>query len=363
MRETRVVELLVDCLYYPFVKGDYTIEGLTNEMPLKKICILCYRLILHSVKDYHLNELYASQWIELFFDQSMASAETNIKAENTIAVLVSDNRTLLEKQITRGTIEKFISLCKEQKKDERFVLLLAALCSCIDEAILSNQNDIIQTLLENEENREALVFLLRDRQNKIEIGIKDTSDDDSVWIELRDLKEYSSSHDQLRLYKYCCAFIDLVSEMCLERNHRALNYLIDIYPLEIVFKAMTHPDIDYNMKSKFVRLVYYMYIDKDPFEHLKVPNLTRIWNEINIVGNRIQFYKEDLPPYINNIKTFVIEYLKGTKGILTIFDVEKNQMTLQVIKVAKIMISYGFYKTKEELREVSIALINLLNGT
>lgn len=363
MREMRVVELLVDCLYYPFVNGDYTIEGLTNEMPLKKICILCYRLILHSVKDYRLNELYASQWIELFFDQSMASAETNIKAENTIAVLVSNNRTLLEKQITKDTIEKFISLCKEQKKDERFVLLLTALCSCMDEAILSNQNDIIQTLLENEENREALVFLLKDKQNKIEIGLKDTKDDDLSWIQLRDLKEYSSSHDQLRLYNYCCAFIDLASEMCLERNHRALNYLVDIYPLEVVFKAMTHPDIDYNMKSRFVRLMYYMYIDKDPFDHLKVPNFTRIWNEITIVGNKIQFYKEGLPPYINNIKSFVIEYLKSTKGVQTIFDGEKNQMTLQVIKVANIMVSYGFYRTKDELREISVALISLLNGT
>ena len=127
MRELRVLELLVDCMYYPFKIGGYTIQTLTDDMPLKTICILCYRLILHSVKDYRLNELYASQWIELYFEQSMASIEVNIKVENTIAVLVSNNRTLLEKQITTKTIEKFISLCREQKKDERVVLLIAAL--------------------------------------------------------------------------------------------------------------------------------------------------------------------------------------------------------------------------------------------
>lgn len=59
----------------------------------------------------------------------MASIEVNIKAENTIAVLISNNRTLLEKQITTKTIEKFINLCVEQKKDERVVSLLTALCS------------------------------------------------------------------------------------------------------------------------------------------------------------------------------------------------------------------------------------------
>jgi hypothetical protein len=37
-------------------------------------------------------------------------------------------------------------------------------------------------------------------------------------------------------------------------------------------------------------------------------------------------------------------------------------MTHRIIKLAKLMISYGFYRTKDELREISIALISLLNG-
>lgn len=363
MRELRVVELLVDCLYYPFYSGGYTIEELTDEMPLKKICILCYRLILHCVKDYRLNELYASQWIELYFEQSMASVETNIKAENTIAVLVSNNRTLLEKQITSNTIEKFISLCKEQKKDERFVLLLTALCSCMGEAITSNQNDIIRILLEDEEYRNILVFPLKQRNGVIQIRIKDTKDEPEQWVALKELKEYSGSHDGMRIYKYFCAFIDLIAELCLDRNHRALNYLIDIYPLDIVLKALMHSDLDHGIKSKFVKLMEHMYVNKDPFNPLKVPNFTRIWNEISMTGNKIQYFNGELPEYIQNLKEFVIQYLKDTKGVQSIFDSERNQMSLQVIKLVKLMVSYGFYKTKDELREVSVALISLLNGT
>ena len=129
MRELRIIELLVDCLYYPFSSGVFKIKELTNDMPIKMICVLCYRLILHSVKNYKSNELYASQWIDLYFDHSMTAAETNLRAEATIAVLISNNKTLLEKQITRKTIEKFINLSKEQDKDDRFISLLAALCS------------------------------------------------------------------------------------------------------------------------------------------------------------------------------------------------------------------------------------------
>lgn len=40
MRELRVLELLVDCLYYPFKYGGYTIQSLTDDMPLKRISIL-----------------------------------------------------------------------------------------------------------------------------------------------------------------------------------------------------------------------------------------------------------------------------------------------------------------------------------
>jgi hypothetical protein len=98
MRELNVMEVLVDILYYPFNNGGKDLSSMSPQDPLLRICILCYRLIKHIVKDYRLNELYASQWIELFFDQAMnTKQENNIKAEATIAELVSNNKILLEK--------------------------------------------------------------------------------------------------------------------------------------------------------------------------------------------------------------------------------------------------------------------------
>ena len=40
MRELRIIELLVDCLHYPFSTGAFKIKELTNEMPIKMICTL-----------------------------------------------------------------------------------------------------------------------------------------------------------------------------------------------------------------------------------------------------------------------------------------------------------------------------------
>lgn len=83
------------------------------------------------------------------------------------------------------------------------VSLLTALCSCGEQAILSNQNDITNILLENDENREILVFPLQIRHDKIEIGILDKKEEEREWIALKHLKEESGENDNLRLYKYC----------------------------------------------------------------------------------------------------------------------------------------------------------------
>jgi len=49
------------------------------------------------VKDFRLNELYASQWIELYFNHAMrTTAENNIKAEAAITELVQNNKRLLD---------------------------------------------------------------------------------------------------------------------------------------------------------------------------------------------------------------------------------------------------------------------------
>jgi hypothetical protein len=40
-----------------------------------------------------------------------------------------------------------------------------------------------------------------------------------------------------------------------------------------------------------------------------------------------------------------------------------NLMTLNVLKIVKIMVSYGFYKSRDEFKELSMYLMALLNGT
>lgn len=60
MRETRLLDLLVDMLHYPLAEGPYHIDDLTQRHPLTRISQLVYRLLKHSVKDYNYNKFYVA---------------------------------------------------------------------------------------------------------------------------------------------------------------------------------------------------------------------------------------------------------------------------------------------------------------
>lgn len=46
---------------------------------------------------------------------------------------------------------------------------------------------------------------------------------------------------------------------------------------------------------------------------------------------------------MERLKDFCLSYLKGTNGCMHVTEVEKNQMTFQVLKVVQFMIKHGFY--------------------
>lgn len=98
-----------------------------------------YNLVKNIGYLFYQNELYVSQWINLYFHHAISTNElNNIGAEDTIISLVDNNIKLLEIQITPAIIEKFINLCKVQKRQRKLIQLLKALCSCNGVPVVNN---------------------------------------------------------------------------------------------------------------------------------------------------------------------------------------------------------------------------------
>ena len=113
MRELYVIESLVHVIFLPFKYGDFELDTIRVNDVIAKVCQQSYRLITNIAIGYYQNELYVSQWLNLYFYHSMStSAINNIGAEDAIISLVDNNKKLLEIQISPAIIDKFINLCK-----------------------------------------------------------------------------------------------------------------------------------------------------------------------------------------------------------------------------------------------------------
>jgi hypothetical protein len=115
MRELCTVESLVHILYLPFKYGEFTLKEVKRGEKIVTVCQKAYYMIkLISQKNYQ-NELYVSQWINLYFHHSMSTAQHNdIGAEEAIISLVDNNIKLLERQIDHSIVKKFVELCIAQ---------------------------------------------------------------------------------------------------------------------------------------------------------------------------------------------------------------------------------------------------------
>ena len=112
MRECHLIDLLVDCLRYPFNKDFYDINSLTQKAPLTRICQLAYLLLKNCVKDNVINKSYVGKWIDLFFFEALlATDQNNFDAEITIQELHKNNMKMLARQINADIIEKIVNLC------------------------------------------------------------------------------------------------------------------------------------------------------------------------------------------------------------------------------------------------------------
>jgi len=113
MRELYMIESLVHIIYLPFTSsGDFNLANVRQGESITLVCQKAYMLIKIIASGYYQNELYVSQWINLFFNHAMATSHiNNIGAEDCIINLIDNNKKLLEMQINPVIITKIINLC------------------------------------------------------------------------------------------------------------------------------------------------------------------------------------------------------------------------------------------------------------
>jgi len=112
------------------------------------------------------------------------------------------------------------------------------------------------------------------------ILIEPEIDNRKMFISINNIYEVSLKRDDLRIFNYFKALINLNAELCLERNYRGINSIVNVYTLDQVYHCTVNENVHLLLRASFGKLLHHLHIDKDPLEEISVPNLARMWPDI-----------------------------------------------------------------------------------
>lgn len=110
MRDFGLLDVLVKICFLPLRLHNISLTTRTQTIiTLKQTMSLTYDCIRYSIAEYRPNELYASQWLGLFIDDTFKNNSNVLdKAESTLKELIDNNEKILNTRITKDIISKFI---------------------------------------------------------------------------------------------------------------------------------------------------------------------------------------------------------------------------------------------------------------
>uniref|UniRef100_A0A673CNX3 Inositol 1,4,5-trisphosphate receptor n=1 Tax=Sphaeramia orbicularis TaxID=375764 RepID=A0A673CNX3_9TELE len=376
MREQNILAQIFGILKAPFTdQGDgpmLRLEDLGDQRyaPFKYMLRLCYRVLRHSQQDYRKNQEYIAKKFSIM--QSQIGYE--ILAEDTITALLHNNRKLLEKHITAREIETFVNLLR-RNREPRFLDYLSDLCVSNKTAIPVTQELICKFML-NPTNADILIQtkLISNTETTLEssLSLQEEPDEEEVWLywidshkephgkSIRHLAQDAKGNhkmdvDIITYYRYQ---LNLFAKMCLDRQYLAINQISCQLPVDLILRCMFDDCLPYNLRASFCRLMLHMHVDRDPQESVVPVRYARLWTEIPSEISIHDFEYESTDTSHEEMKRkffptmeFVEEYLKDVVSQPFPFgDKDKNELTLEVVNLARNLVYFGFYRFSELLR-------------
>uniref|UniRef100_A0A671XBQ4 Inositol 1,4,5-trisphosphate receptor n=1 Tax=Sparus aurata TaxID=8175 RepID=A0A671XBQ4_SPAAU len=389
MREQNILAQIFGILKAPFTdQGEgpmLKLEDLGDQRyaHFKYMLRLCYRVLRHSQQDYRKNQEYIAKKFSIM--QSQIGYE--ILAEDTITALLHNNRKLLEKHITAREIETFVNLLR-RNREPRFLDYLSDLCVSNKTAIPVTQELICKFML-NPTNADILIQtkLIPNTETTLESSLlQEEAEEEEVWLywidshkephgkSIRHLAQDAKGNhkmdvDIITYYRYQ---LNLFAKMCLDRQYLAINQITCQLPVDLILRCMFDDCLPYNLRASFCRLMLHMHVDRDPQEAVVPVRYARLWTEIpsKITIHEFEYEsadtsREEMKRKFAPTMEFVEEYLRDVVSQPYPFgDKDKNELTLEVVNLARNLVYFGFYSFSELLRltRTLLAILDIASG-
>jgi hypothetical protein len=288
LREKSVLKQLFKILAIPFQQGEPwlrmdELQDLKNA-PYIHTFRLYYRVYRISFHDYRKNQA----WILKIFGFIQKQIRYDILAEDTIPVLLINDRKQLAKNIKAPEMETFVGLVRKNmpKWEWRFLDYLSDLCLSNRVAIVVTQKLICKSVL-SANNADILV---EKQVHQLEPDRFDIEEDDIVLIwgksrttrKLADLAQKARANGvekQAILDSYRHQ-LDLFNNMCIDRQYLAINRLSEHLDIDLILKCMADEPLSHELRGSFCRILLHMHVDGDPQESVTPVRYARLWYEV-----------------------------------------------------------------------------------
>ena len=102
-KESGVLDLLMDIVYYPIEHGHYNIRDIHKPLYVSKILCLSFVNIKSGIMEYRPSELHASQWLKMMIEYSHQDRTNILRVKDTLTELIDNNEKILTTSIRHET--------------------------------------------------------------------------------------------------------------------------------------------------------------------------------------------------------------------------------------------------------------------
>jgi len=162
------------------------------------------------------------------------------------------------------------------------------------------------------------------------------------------------------MVEYYVSLLGLFAEICFARNYKGIYQIEALYQYEVVLACMASKDLPPELRARFTRLLLTLHIDREPQVVVQVPNFTR--TNTNTTP-QMGFVDGEGARDFRDIKAFVVKYFDEMMPCSRAWEMDKNQMSLNVLEVALFLTQAGFYTQAKDVRTLVNPLISCMDGT
>lgn len=365
LKDLNVLEVLMQMIHYPFKNQLYSEKSVHTLVYAKEIIQLCYSVIRGCIARYRPNELYASQWLNLLIEYSLSGLDDSLGANATLKELIDDNERILDAQIKKGTIDKFVYNLVDSRGDKKYVDILRAVCICNGVPVAKNQRDLAEIILKDNATRKKLIPEHKLEGSEVLIRSPWAKETGADWVTFSNFKSESGRLDKGKYFNYYTSLVYLLGDLCLGRNYVAIDGLQGILPLATCVEAIVSEEYAWSLRSAFCKLTTNLWIDVFPCMPLQFPENIKVWASVE---GRLQHKPADEhQAKFTVLKAFVLEFMASVRldcrALLQAHEGEYAGFLTAVILMSRKMVTLGFFTEDAAFAKIFAALVEILVAT